>query len=169
MMSEEQIVEETAAIVLGREFESVIRFYDYWEIIEHWFRPATSEQRSPCYFYVALTRTGAAVVDGKTPSHRLIVVNQMASAATLQQCARMRDRGELDRIYGIADKGYVIDRPGKLKELFDIAVCHRADLLAVDDSLFLQPIRDELLKESSAIPLWPGCRIVSAHRIQSLP
>jgi hypothetical protein len=167
-MGEELVFETTVAMLLGREFQSIIHFYDYCEITEQRFPQATSEQRPTTYFYVALTPTGCSVMDGGTPSHRLIVVNRMELATSVQKYARLIDRGDFDRIYGIADEGYMIDRPEKLKELLDLAVCYRADLLAVDDSLFSDAIRNELLKESSELPLWAECRIISSQFLESL-
>jgi hypothetical protein len=162
------LFEETIAFLLGREFPAIIHFFDHSEIVDQWFLSATRDELPTSYFYVALTATGASVVDGKTPLHRLVVVNRMALAASVQRFARLIDGGSLDRIYGIADERYVIDTPKKLQDLFNTAICYRADLLAIDEGLFSVSMRDELLKESSALSFSAECRLISAQVVESL-
>jgi hypothetical protein len=162
------LFEETIAFLLGREFPAIIHFYDYWEITEQWFLPATHDERPTSYFYAALTRKGVTVMNGETASHRLVIVNRMALAASVQRYARLIDGGSLDRIYGIAHERYVIDTPQKLQDLFNTAICYRADLLAIDDSLFSLPLRDELLKESSALSFSGEFRLISSQVVESL-
>jgi hypothetical protein len=132
------------------------------------FPPARSKKWPASYFYAALTQKGVAVMDGETAPHRLIVVNRMALAASVQRYARIIDRGDFDRIYGIADEAYIIDTPQKLQDVFNTATGYRADLLAVDDALFSAPIRNELLKESSALSVSAECRIISSQVFESL-